>query len=101
MEGEQDKNHQAPQIPESQTGCDVAGFLDLTAIGPCEAVCRAKLELTRRPTHPDIWRGRRAIRRMGGGALASDGGPAAPAWINVARGFDRREPIASDLLTEP
>ena len=54
MEGEHDKNHKTPQIAESQTGCGVADFLDSAPIGPLEAVCRAKLEFTRRPTHPYI-----------------------------------------------
>jgi hypothetical protein len=100
MEGEHDKNHQAPQVPESQTGRSVADFLDLTAIGPRETVCRAKLELTRRPTHPDIWR-RDVSRRTGDSALASDGRSAAPTWIIVARGFDHGDLIMSDRLTEP
>ena len=54
MEGQHDNNHKAPQIPESQTGCGVADFLDSTPIGPREAVRRAKLEFARRPVHPDI-----------------------------------------------
>jgi hypothetical protein len=54
MEGQQDKNHKAPQIPESQTGCGVADFLASTPIGPRVAVRGVKLEFARRPVHHDI-----------------------------------------------
>jgi hypothetical protein len=81
MEGQQDKNRKAAQSPESQTGCGVADLPDRTPIGRREAACRAELQLTRRPTPADIWRGGPAIRRMSGGALASEGGGAAPARV--------------------
>ena len=84
MEGQQDKNHKAPQIPESQTGRGFADFLGLTATGLREAVRRTKLEFIRRPVHRKISRGGRAIRRIGGSALASDDGAAALAGIIVA-----------------
>ncbi len=100
MEGQHDKNHKAPQIPESQTGSGVADLFDRTPVGPREAAC-AELKLARRPAPPDIRRGGRAIRRMGGGALASDGGAAALARTIAARRFDHRELIAPDRLTEP
>jgi len=77
MEGQQDQNSKTPQIPESQAGSGVADLLDRTPIGPREAAYRAELKLARRPARPDIQRGGRAIRRMGGSALACDGGAAA------------------------
>jgi hypothetical protein len=101
MEGQQDKNHKAPQIPESQTGFGVADLLNRTPIGPREAACRAELKLARRPAPPDIQRGGRTIRRMGGSELASDGGAAALARVIDARRFDPREATASDHLAEP
>jgi hypothetical protein len=101
MEGHHDKYHSAAQIPESQTGCRVADFLDLTAVGPRGVVRRAKLERIRRPMHPNIQRRGRAIHRIGGHALASNGGAAALARIVVARGFDHRDLILSDRLAEP
>jgi hypothetical protein len=101
MEGEHDNNHKAPQIPESQTGCGVVDFLDFTPIGSLEAVCPVKLELTRRPTPPDVQRGDRAIRRKGDSTFAGDGGAAAVARVIAARRFGRGELIVSDRLTEP
>jgi hypothetical protein len=101
MERQHDNNDKTPQIRESETGSGVADLLDCTPIGPREAAPGAESELTGRPTPPDISRGGAAIRRMGGSALASDGGGAALAWIIAARGFDHRGSTVSDRLTEP
>jgi hypothetical protein len=101
MERQHDNNDKTPQIRESETGSGVADLLDCTPIGPREAAPPAESELTGRPMLPDISRGGLAIRRMGGSALASDGGGAALAWIIAARGFDHRESTVSDRLTEP
>jgi hypothetical protein len=101
MEGQHDNNNKTPQIRESETGSGVADLLDCTPIGPREAARRAESELAGRPMSPDISRGGLAFRRMGGSALASDGGGAALARIIAARGIDHGKSIVSDRLTEP
>lgn len=101
MECEHDKNHQAPQVPKSQTGCDFADFIVCAPIGPLESGRHARLAYPPRLTHSDFWPGVRAILRTSGSARAAVRGVAAFVSIIAARGLDHERPIASDRLATP